>query len=78
MFLFFLVAGEAFDSSQPLNFAVCNIISSMVYGSRFEYEDPELQAIVKLAFKGLQYSNSPAIKVYYDFKYIYTNLYLVL
>uniref|UniRef100_A0A3Q3IME4 Uncharacterized protein n=1 Tax=Monopterus albus TaxID=43700 RepID=A0A3Q3IME4_MONAL len=33
--------GEAFDTSQPINYAVSNIICSMVYGSRFEYDDPE-------------------------------------
>uniref|UniRef100_A0A673CM00 Uncharacterized protein n=1 Tax=Sphaeramia orbicularis TaxID=375764 RepID=A0A673CM00_9TELE len=33
--------GEPCDPSQLLTNAVSNIISSMVYGSRFDYEDPE-------------------------------------
>uniref|UniRef100_UPI0009B48704 cytochrome P450 2K4-like n=1 Tax=Monopterus albus TaxID=43700 RepID=UPI0009B48704 len=38
--------GEAFDTAQPINYAVSNIICSMVYGSRFEYDDPEFTSMV--------------------------------
>lgn len=31
--------GEAFDTTQPINCAVSNIICSIVYGHRFEYDD---------------------------------------
>uniref|UniRef100_A0A3P8SAD1 Uncharacterized protein n=1 Tax=Amphiprion percula TaxID=161767 RepID=A0A3P8SAD1_AMPPE len=32
--------GKPFDTARPVNYAVSNIISSIVYRSRFEYEDP--------------------------------------
>uniref|UniRef100_A0A673CCA6 Cytochrome P450 2K1-like n=1 Tax=Sphaeramia orbicularis TaxID=375764 RepID=A0A673CCA6_9TELE len=38
--------GEPCDPSQLLTNAVSNIISSMVYGSRFDYEDPEFIALI--------------------------------
>ncbi|KTF73213.1 hypothetical protein cypCar_00048097 [Cyprinus carpio] len=31
---------KPFDTTRPVNYAVSNIISSIVYGSRFEYTDP--------------------------------------
>uniref|UniRef100_A0A673CAG5 Cytochrome P450 2K1-like n=1 Tax=Sphaeramia orbicularis TaxID=375764 RepID=A0A673CAG5_9TELE len=38
--------GEAFDTTQPMNYAVSNIICSLVYGSRFEYDDPEFTSML--------------------------------
>ncbi|XP_028296251.1 cytochrome P450 2K1-like isoform X2 [Gouania willdenowi] len=35
--------GEAFDMSNAITFAVSNIICSIVYGSRFNYNDPEFR-----------------------------------
>uniref|UniRef100_A0A3Q1BEQ3 Uncharacterized protein n=1 Tax=Amphiprion ocellaris TaxID=80972 RepID=A0A3Q1BEQ3_AMPOC len=32
--------GAAFDTTKPITYAVSNIISSIVFGSRFEYDDP--------------------------------------
>uniref|UniRef100_A0A3Q1JJI3 Uncharacterized protein n=1 Tax=Anabas testudineus TaxID=64144 RepID=A0A3Q1JJI3_ANATE len=37
--------GEAFDTTQPINCAVSNIVCSMVYGSRFEYDDTEFTSL---------------------------------
>uniref|UniRef100_A0A8C2ZR00 Cytochrome P450 2K1-like n=1 Tax=Cyclopterus lumpus TaxID=8103 RepID=A0A8C2ZR00_CYCLU len=41
-----LVAGEAFDTTHAMNYAVSNIICSMVYGSRFEYNDLQFKSLV--------------------------------
>ncbi|KAL1020762.1 hypothetical protein UPYG_G00004350 [Umbra pygmaea] len=35
--------GKAFDTTQPMNYAVSNIICSIVFGSRFEYSDPHFR-----------------------------------
>ena len=35
--------GEAFDPAQMVSKAVCNIISALIYGSRFEYDDKVFQ-----------------------------------
>uniref|UniRef100_A0A3Q3F5M9 Cytochrome P450 2K1-like n=1 Tax=Labrus bergylta TaxID=56723 RepID=A0A3Q3F5M9_9LABR len=38
--LFLKFKGEAFDTTQPVYYSVSNVICSMVYGSRFEYDSP--------------------------------------
>ncbi|KAK1889141.1 Cytochrome P450 2K1 [Dissostichus eleginoides] len=39
--------GEAFDTTTPIFCAVCNIICSMVYGIRFEDDDPEFRSLME-------------------------------
>ncbi|XP_028252411.1 cytochrome P450 2K4-like [Parambassis ranga] len=56
--------GKAFDTTQPLNYAVSNIICSMVYGSRFEYDDPEFTSMVDRINRISQLAGSPSIQVY--------------
>ncbi|XP_056261449.1 cytochrome P450 2K1-like isoform X1 [Seriola aureovittata] len=62
--------GEAFDTTQPVNYAVSNIICSMVYGSRFEYDDPEFTSMVDRANGTIQLVGSPSIQVYNLFPWI--------
>ncbi|KAF7231020.1 cytochrome P450 2K1-like [Nothobranchius furzeri] len=56
--------GEAFDTNQVINYAVSNIISSMVYGSRFDYDDPDFRTIVTQTNKSITLLGSQAIKLY--------------
>nr|XP_019963410.1 PREDICTED: cytochrome P450 2K1-like [Paralichthys olivaceus] len=56
--------GEAFDTTQPMNCAVSNIICSMVYGSRFEYDDPEFISLVDRTNRNIQLAGSPSIQIY--------------
>lgn len=46
-----------------MNYAVSNIICSMVYGSRFEYDDPEFTALVDRTNTMIQIAGSPSIMV---------------
>uniref|UniRef100_A0A8C9XAV4 Cytochrome P450 2K1-like n=1 Tax=Sander lucioperca TaxID=283035 RepID=A0A8C9XAV4_SANLU len=62
-----LVTGEAFDTTQPIKYAVCNIICSMVYGSRFEYDDPEFTSLVDCISARVHLLGSTSIQVYYIF-----------
>ncbi|XP_070958697.1 cytochrome P450 2K1-like isoform X2 [Oncorhynchus clarkii lewisi] len=62
--------GKAFDTSQPLNYAVSNIISIIVYGSRFEYSDPKFKATVKRANDNLRISGSVSIQLYNMFPWL--------
>ncbi|XP_056261447.1 cytochrome P450 2K1-like [Seriola aureovittata] len=62
--------GEAFDMTQPINYAVSNIICSMVYGSRFEYDDPEFTSLVDRTNKYTLLVGSPSIQVYNLFPWI--------
>uniref|UniRef100_A0A8D0CVL4 Cytochrome P450 2K1-like n=1 Tax=Sander lucioperca TaxID=283035 RepID=A0A8D0CVL4_SANLU len=62
--------GEAFDTTQPINYAVSNIICSIVYGSRFEYDDPEFTSLVDRTNRTIQLVGSPSIQVYNMFPWI--------
>ncbi|XP_017157561.1 cytochrome P450 2K1-like [Poecilia reticulata] len=56
--------GKAFDTTQSICYAVSNIICSMVYGSRFEYDDPEFTSMVNRITKGAILFGSPSIQAY--------------
>lgn len=58
-----LVSGEPFDTTHPINYAVSNIICSMVYGSRFEYDDPVFTSLVDRTNTLIQISGSPSVMV---------------
>ncbi|XP_056309094.1 cytochrome P450 2K1-like isoform X2 [Danio aesculapii] len=50
--------GKPFDTTQPVNYAVSNIISSIVYGSRFEYTDPRFTEMVDRANENVRVGGS--------------------
>ncbi|KAL3979392.1 pogo transposable element with ZNF domain [Sarotherodon galilaeus] len=56
--------GEAFDTNQRLSYAVSNIICSIVYGSRFEYNDPEFTSLVDRVSRGAKLLGSPSVQMY--------------
>ncbi|XP_051987311.1 cytochrome P450 2K1-like isoform X2 [Xyrauchen texanus] len=56
--------GNPFDTTQPVNYAVSNIISAIVYGNRFEYEDPKFKDVVDRANKNIRMIGSTVIQIY--------------
>lgn len=62
--------GEAFDSTQPVNYAVSNIICSLVYGNRFQYDDLEFTSLVDRTNKMLQLIGSPSIQIFNSFPWL--------
>ncbi|KAJ3581228.1 hypothetical protein NHX12_016888 [Muraenolepis orangiensis] len=62
--------GKAFDTTQSINYAVSNIISSIVYGSRFEYDDPEFIAMVKRTNESIRLAGSPSVQIYNMFPWL--------
>ncbi|XP_048847069.1 cytochrome P450 2K1-like isoform X1 [Brienomyrus brachyistius] len=56
--------GEPFDTLQVVNYSVSNIISSIVYGNRFNYDDPQFQRMVIMANESIRLTGSPAIQLY--------------
>uniref|UniRef100_A0A673CKC6 Cytochrome P450, family 2, subfamily X, polypeptide 9 n=1 Tax=Sphaeramia orbicularis TaxID=375764 RepID=A0A673CKC6_9TELE len=56
--------GEPCDPSQLLTNAVSNIISSMVYGSRFDYEDPEFTALIDRMSRSIKLLATPSMQFY--------------
>ena len=68
------VTGKAFDTTQPVNYAVSNIISAIVYGNRFDYSDPKFKAMVDRANEATCLTGSPSIQVLFadlTFKWLY-------
>ncbi|XP_073721226.1 cytochrome P450 2K1-like [Misgurnus anguillicaudatus] len=62
--------GKAFDTTQPVNYAVSNIISSIVYGSRFEYTDPRFTAMVDRANENVRLGGSVSMRLYNTFPWL--------
>ncbi|XP_033999048.1 cytochrome P450 2K1-like [Trematomus bernacchii] len=56
--------GKPFDTARLLNYAASNIISSIVYGSRFEYNDPRFKEMVRRANQSICIVGSAQIQLY--------------
>uniref|UniRef100_A0AAR2J6C3 Cytochrome P450, family 2, subfamily K, polypeptide 22 n=1 Tax=Pygocentrus nattereri TaxID=42514 RepID=A0AAR2J6C3_PYGNA len=62
--LFEQFKGNPFDATQPVNYAVSNIIVAIVYGSRFEYSDSLLKDMVNRANESSKLIGSASIQLY--------------
>ncbi|ROK28242.1 Cytochrome P450 2K1 [Anabarilius grahami] len=62
--------GKAFDTTQPVNYAVSNIISSIVYGTRFEYTDPRFTEMVDRANENVRIGGSISMWIYNVFPWL--------
>ncbi|XP_072217957.1 cytochrome P450 2K1-like [Leuresthes tenuis] len=63
------IKGEAVDTAKSVNYAVCNIICSMIYGSRCEYDDSEFTSLVDRLGTSAQLLGSRSIQVYNIFPF---------
>ncbi|KAM4716440.1 uncharacterized protein FYW61_016770 [Anableps anableps] len=59
--------GKPFNTSRPINYATSNIISSIMYGSRFEYDDPRFRNLVSRANESIRITGSAEIQLYNTF-----------
>uniref|UniRef100_A0A673CFY8 Cytochrome P450 2K1-like n=1 Tax=Sphaeramia orbicularis TaxID=375764 RepID=A0A673CFY8_9TELE len=57
-------ASQLEGPGQLLTNAVSNIISSMVYGSRFDYEDPEFIALIDRMSRSIKLMATPSMQFY--------------
>ncbi|KAL3979386.1 lactadherin [Sarotherodon galilaeus] len=55
---------DIFENFKAINCAVCNIICSIVYGSRFEYNDPEFISMIDRVNRNAKILGSPSIQLY--------------
>ncbi|XP_058266470.1 cytochrome P450 2K1-like [Hemibagrus wyckioides] len=62
--------GKPFDTSQPLNYATSNVISAIVYGSRFQYSDPQFKEMVNRTNENIKISGSPSAQIYNMFPWL--------
>lgn len=54
----------AFETNAVVNAAVSNIICSMVFGSRFDYNDPDFKNLVYGVCRGIELIGSKSIQLY--------------
>ncbi|XP_023204709.1 cytochrome P450 2K4-like [Xiphophorus maculatus] len=59
--------GKPFNTSCPTNNATSNVISSIVFGSRFEYDDPQFRGLVSRITENIKISGSAGIQLYNTF-----------
>lgn len=57
------VLGKPFNVTKSINYAVSNIISSIIYGSRFDYSDEEFKQMVNRANDTVRLSGTPSVQV---------------
>uniref|UniRef100_A0A673AT64 Cytochrome P450 2K1-like n=1 Tax=Sphaeramia orbicularis TaxID=375764 RepID=A0A673AT64_9TELE len=62
--------GKPFETTCPVNYATSNIISSIVYGSRFEYNDPMFTTLVERANESIRLVGSKSIQIYNMFPWL--------
>ncbi|KAJ8362816.1 hypothetical protein SKAU_G00116470 [Synaphobranchus kaupii] len=62
--------GEPFDTTQPVNYAVSNIICTIMYGSRFDYADPTFQQMANWTNEIFQLIGSAEIQLYNMFPWL--------
>ncbi|XP_070836474.1 cytochrome P450 2K1-like [Chaetodon trifascialis] len=62
--------GKPFDTARLANYATSNIISSIVYGSRFEYNDPRFQNMVRRVNENIHLCGSVSVQVYNMFPWL--------
>ncbi|XP_061568787.1 cytochrome P450 2K1-like [Cololabis saira] len=56
--------GKPFDNTKAINYAASNIISALMFGKRFEYQDPVFQAMVERDNETIHLTGSASIQIY--------------
>ncbi|XP_062421998.1 cytochrome P450 2K1-like [Pungitius pungitius] len=64
--------GKPFSTENPLSYATSNIISAIVYGSRFEYNDPQFLSMVKRSKERISVVGSTQIQLYNMFPRLFS------
>ncbi|XP_019734813.1 cytochrome P450 2K1-like [Hippocampus comes] len=62
--------GEAFDNAKIMTFAASNIISAIMFGKRFEYEDKVFQDMVERDLESNLLAGSAAVTLYNFFPWL--------
>ncbi|XP_063045973.1 cytochrome P450 2K1-like [Engraulis encrasicolus] len=62
--------GVPFDTTQSVNYAVSNIICTIVYGSRFEYDDARFKAMVNRTNENIRLVGSTSVQLHSMFPWM--------
>uniref|UniRef100_A0A3B1IMS7 Cytochrome P450 2K1-like n=1 Tax=Astyanax mexicanus TaxID=7994 RepID=A0A3B1IMS7_ASTMX len=65
--------GKPFDATQTVNVAISNVICAIIYGSRFDYEDPLFKAMVQRSNENMKNAGSVPIQLYNVFPKLFKN-----
>ncbi|NXJ13791.1 CP2K6 protein, partial [Odontophorus gujanensis] len=56
--------GKPFEMSQMMNAAITNVIVSILFGKRFDYEDPTFKRLMSLMNENMKLFGSPSMSLY--------------
>ncbi|XP_073399236.1 cytochrome P450 2K1-like isoform X1 [Dendrobates tinctorius] len=56
--------GKLFDTHMLINSAVSNVICSIIFGKRFEYDDPTFQKLIKMLDENVKLFGTPKVMLY--------------
>ncbi|XP_078518814.1 cytochrome P450 2K6-like [Lissotriton helveticus] len=62
--------GKPFDTRIILNSAVSNVICSIIFGKRFEYEDPTFLTLIHLIGENFRLLGAPQVQLYNYYPYL--------
>ncbi|XP_062904025.1 cytochrome P450 2K1-like [Mobula hypostoma] len=62
--------GQPFDTDVLTNFAIANIICSIVFGNRFDYDDTSFLTIGNLVHESFRLLGSPMVQVYNAYPFL--------
>ncbi|KAJ1096220.1 hypothetical protein NDU88_001363 [Pleurodeles waltl] len=62
--------GKPFDTRIILNSAVSNVICSIIFGKRFEYEDPTFLTLINLLGDNFRLLGAPQVQLYNFYPYL--------
>ncbi|XP_048035123.1 cytochrome P450 2K6-like isoform X3 [Megalobrama amblycephala] len=62
--------GKPFDTTLPIAMAVSNVISAIVYSTRFEYSDTKLHHMIRRANENMKMTGSASVQLYNMFPWL--------
>ncbi|XP_043090971.1 cytochrome P450 2K6-like [Puntigrus tetrazona] len=62
--------GKPFETTLPMAMAVSNVISAIVYNTRFEYSNTNLHRMVKRSYENMRLTGSASVQLYNMFPWI--------
>ncbi|XP_068434474.1 cytochrome P450 2K1-like [Clinocottus analis] len=62
--------GKPFNNALTMNYAASNVISTIMFGKRFEYKDPVFKAMMEKDYESIRMSGSASILIYNVFPWL--------
>ncbi|KAK7174285.1 hypothetical protein R3I93_001480 [Phoxinus phoxinus] len=62
--------GKPFDTTLPMAMAVSNVVSAIIYSTRFEYSNTKLHHMVKRTYENMKMTGSASVQLYNMFPWL--------